>query len=242
MWTKILIFMVVFFLVANPETFKIVRGLLGGWVASTEGLATPAGLVLHAAVFVGLAIFLPKALMSASGYEDEAEDYEDEEEFEDEDGEGFIIKKMRGKKGLCPPGQYFNQANKACATVPTCAADQYMTPWSPTGCKPRCRSGRMYDATKPRGRRCIAPPPPPPPPPPPSAPSNVVVAPGAAPPPVAASPVATVTPTPVVTVPVATTSPYQEEYRRGRRCWRDGLRVSCYEDEPEEFMLGYSPY
>jgi hypothetical protein len=92
MWTKILIFMVVFFLVANPATFKIVRKVLGSWVASADGLATPAGLVLHAAVFVALAIFLPKALMRASGYaedekedyaEDEKEDYEGEEEFAD---------------------------------------------------------------------------------------------------------------------------------------------------------------
>jgi hypothetical protein len=92
MWTKILIFMVVFFLVANPATFKIVRKVLGSWVASADGLATPAGLVLHAAVFVALAIFLPKALMRASGYaedekedyaEDEKEDYEGEDEFAD---------------------------------------------------------------------------------------------------------------------------------------------------------------
>jgi hypothetical protein len=91
MWTKILIFMVVFFLVANPATFKIVRRLLGSWVASAEGLATPAGLILHSAVFVSLAIFLPKALMRASGYQDDDEEYEDEdgEEYEDDDGEEY---------------------------------------------------------------------------------------------------------------------------------------------------------
>ena len=84
MWTKILIFMVVFFLVANPATFKIMRKLLGSWVASAEGVATPAGLMLHAVVFVGLAIFLPRVLMRASGYaEDEKEEYEEGEEYED---------------------------------------------------------------------------------------------------------------------------------------------------------------
>lgn len=90
MWTKILIFMVVFFLVANPATFKIMRGLLGGWVASADGLAKPAGLVLHAAVFVALAIFLPRALMRVSGYaddeeyaEDEKEEYAEDEEYRD---------------------------------------------------------------------------------------------------------------------------------------------------------------
>jgi hypothetical protein len=100
MWTKILIFMVVFFLVANPATFKIVRRLLGSWVASAEGLATPAGLVLHSAVFVSLAIFLPKALMRASGYQDDDEEYEDEdgEEYEDDDGEEY-------EEAPCPPGK-----------------------------------------------------------------------------------------------------------------------------------------
>jgi hypothetical protein len=86
MWTKILIFMVVFFLVANPSTFKIMRGLLGGWVASAEGVAKPGGLVLHAAVFVALAIFLPRALMRASGYaEDEKEEYAEDEKEEYEE-------------------------------------------------------------------------------------------------------------------------------------------------------------
>lgn len=86
MWTKILIFMVVFFLVANPSTFKIMRKILGGWVASAEGVAKPGGLILHAAVFVALAIFLPRALMRASGYaDDEKEEYEDGEEYEGED-------------------------------------------------------------------------------------------------------------------------------------------------------------
>ena len=68
MGTKTLILMIAFFLVANPATFKIMRGILGGWVASAEGLATPAGLILHAAVFVGLTIFLPRALMRGSSF------------------------------------------------------------------------------------------------------------------------------------------------------------------------------
>ena len=98
MWTKILIFMVVFFLVANPATFKIMRKLLGSWVASAEGVATPAGLMLHAVVFVGLAIFLPRVLMRASGYaedekeeyaEDEKEEYAEDEKEEYEEGEEY---------------------------------------------------------------------------------------------------------------------------------------------------------
>jgi len=232
MWTKILIFMVVFFLVANPATFKIVRGLLGGWVASSEGLATPAGLVLHAAVFVGLAIFLPKALMRASGYEDE-EEYEDdeeyeeeEEEYEDEDGEGF----RRGRR--CAAGQYYNKVTNMCTAKPTCPPDQRFTRYSSTGCKPRCSGGRVYDMSRARGKRCVAPPTP-------------IVAPGAAPPtpaatPAAAAPAATVAATPVVTVPVATTSTYEDEEEYRRRSRR--ARRNRSEDYEEEFMTGYAPY
>jgi len=54
--TKILPF-VIFFLVAHPETFKLVRGVAGGWVASTYGVPTNAGLLLHAIVFVLLSTF-----------------------------------------------------------------------------------------------------------------------------------------------------------------------------------------
>lgn len=90
MWTKILIFMVVFFLVANPSTFKLMRKILGGWVASAEGVAKPGGLVLHAAVFVALAIFLPRALMRASGYaDDEKEEYAEDDKEEYEEGEEY---------------------------------------------------------------------------------------------------------------------------------------------------------
>ena len=86
MWTKVMIFLIVFFIVANPATFKIMRKLLGAWVASAEGLATPAGLILHSVVFVTLAVLIPKYLMRSSYYaEDEKDEYEDEkDEYEDE--------------------------------------------------------------------------------------------------------------------------------------------------------------
>jgi hypothetical protein len=43
----------VFFLIANPETYKLVQKLLGGWftVASDGGCPTPAGFFLHTALF-----------------------------------------------------------------------------------------------------------------------------------------------------------------------------------------------
>lgn len=111
MWTKALIFIVVFFIVANPATFKIMRRFLGAWVASAEGQATPAGLLLHGAVFVALAVAVPKFLMANSyyaDYEDDDEEFEDEddgegyeeddEEFEDEDDEGFRRRSSRSSR------------------------------------------------------------------------------------------------------------------------------------------------
>lgn len=41
-----------FYIVANPATFKAVRGVAGNWVASADGLPTMLGLLLHSLVFV----------------------------------------------------------------------------------------------------------------------------------------------------------------------------------------------
>jgi hypothetical protein len=41
-----------FFIIANPETFIIVRRVFGSWVASATGYPTILGLVLHALVFM----------------------------------------------------------------------------------------------------------------------------------------------------------------------------------------------
>jgi hypothetical protein len=43
---------VAYLIVANPATYKAVRGVAGGWVASADGLPTLAGLALHAVVLV----------------------------------------------------------------------------------------------------------------------------------------------------------------------------------------------
>lgn len=51
-WSKKIVPFIIFFLVAHPETFKLVRSVAGGWVASTYGVPTNAGLLLHALVFV----------------------------------------------------------------------------------------------------------------------------------------------------------------------------------------------
>ncbi len=50
----------VFFFVANPETFKLTSGLFGGWVAAPGGCPTAAGLFLHTIVFLALVFGLMK--------------------------------------------------------------------------------------------------------------------------------------------------------------------------------------
>jgi len=49
--------------IANPEAYKAVRGILGSWVANAEGLPTNAGLVLHAIVFIFVVGFLMRLLI-----------------------------------------------------------------------------------------------------------------------------------------------------------------------------------
>lgn len=56
-------------LVANPATYKAVRGILGSWVANAEGLATFPGLLLHALVFVLLVGFLMQIIPLSSGFQ-----------------------------------------------------------------------------------------------------------------------------------------------------------------------------
>jgi uncharacterized membrane protein YhiD involved in acid resistance len=55
-------------LVANPATYKAVRGILGSWVSSAEGLATFPGLLLHALVYVLLVGFLMRVVPQISGF------------------------------------------------------------------------------------------------------------------------------------------------------------------------------
>jgi len=47
----------IFYIVANPATFKFMSRMLGGWVADSSGCPTAMGLLLHTAVFV-LVIYL----------------------------------------------------------------------------------------------------------------------------------------------------------------------------------------
>lgn len=47
-----LIPLIAFMVLANPATFKAVRGVAGNWVANNTGLASNTGLLLHALIFV----------------------------------------------------------------------------------------------------------------------------------------------------------------------------------------------
>ena len=50
--------LILFMIFASPATFKAVRGVAGSWVASAEGEAKFAGLLLHAVLFVWVVGFL----------------------------------------------------------------------------------------------------------------------------------------------------------------------------------------
>lgn len=57
-WQKKIVPFAVFFVIANPATFKLTRSVFGGWVANSYGLPTTMGLLLHALVFVIVAHFV----------------------------------------------------------------------------------------------------------------------------------------------------------------------------------------
>ena len=42
----------VFFIVANPETFRLVRRVLGSWIATPTGCPSTLGLLVHTLVFI----------------------------------------------------------------------------------------------------------------------------------------------------------------------------------------------
>ena len=55
--------------VAHPATYKATRGVLGSWVASSEGLPTLAGLALHAVVLVLLVTAVMRLLPRTSKFD-----------------------------------------------------------------------------------------------------------------------------------------------------------------------------
>jgi hypothetical protein len=59
---------VAYLIVANPATYKAVRGVAGGWVANPDGLPTLAGLALHAVVLVLLVTVIMRLLPAKSKF------------------------------------------------------------------------------------------------------------------------------------------------------------------------------
>ena len=59
---------VAYLIVANPATYKAVRGVAGGWVASADGLPTMAGLALHALVLILLVMAIMRFIPSKSKF------------------------------------------------------------------------------------------------------------------------------------------------------------------------------
>ena len=57
---------ILFFLIANPLTYKVTRKVFGG-IASTDGLPTQVGVLLHAFVFVMLSKFVMRRFSSYGG-------------------------------------------------------------------------------------------------------------------------------------------------------------------------------
>jgi hypothetical protein len=63
-----------FAIASSPATFKLTRKVVGPWVSSFEGVATPAGLFLHTLFFLLVLYlvgrFLPKVFPRVSGFGD----------------------------------------------------------------------------------------------------------------------------------------------------------------------------
>jgi hypothetical protein len=103
MLVKILLPLILFFIIANPTTFKATRSLFGGWVSSPEGLPKQAGVLLHALVFVLVSKLIWRTFVRPSYYADEEEKYEDEKEKYEDEKEKYEDEK---EKYMTTPADY----------------------------------------------------------------------------------------------------------------------------------------
>jgi len=55
---KKILMALLFMVLASPMAFQVVRAVLGGWIASAEGLPKVAGLAVHALVFMVLSTLI----------------------------------------------------------------------------------------------------------------------------------------------------------------------------------------
>ena len=72
----------IFFIVANPSTFIIMRQILGSWVSGPNGCPTIMGLVMH--TFVFFLIVWGMMHIQKEGFSGQEEASEDEDEDEDD--------------------------------------------------------------------------------------------------------------------------------------------------------------
>lgn len=81
---KKLLMGLLFMLLASSMAFQAVRSVLGGWIASAEGLPKIGGLFFHALVFMVLSTLIWRLPIGSSYFEGDDEEFE---EFEDGDEE-----------------------------------------------------------------------------------------------------------------------------------------------------------
>lgn len=94
---KKLLMGLLFMLLASSVAFQAVRSVLGGWIASAEGLPKIGGLFVHALVFLVLSTMIWRMPFGSSN-------------FEGMDDEEFIFKKMKQSK---KSGGFFKSAKRA---------------------------------------------------------------------------------------------------------------------------------
>ena len=82
-----------FFIIASPETFRIMRRLLGKWVSSPTGCPTSSGLILHTVVFM----LVTWGLMNIKNEGYETESMDNDSELVDQELQEELIKKEKEK-------------------------------------------------------------------------------------------------------------------------------------------------
>ena len=99
---KKLLMGLLFMLLASSVAFQAVRSVLGGWIASAEGLPKVGGLAVHALVFLVLSTMIWRMPFGASN-------------FEGMDDEEFVRRKMFGTSRK--RGGFFKAAKRAVKEV-----------------------------------------------------------------------------------------------------------------------------
>jgi hypothetical protein len=84
-----LIPLIAFVVLANPATFKAVRGVAGNWVADNTGLASNMGLLLHALIFVIVVGFLMTQLRKSTYMTEGGMTFETRDDVDDAENKHF---------------------------------------------------------------------------------------------------------------------------------------------------------